>query len=1517
MSTCQLKKQPHDSVKLIIVSPKTYNMKNLLKLTFGFLFLCPMLQAQEQSVYGWLRYDTENQDEYGICQFTTDYPEDITIVHAYPQDAVACAGAFANGIYYVYLYETDGYNASPLSFNRIDLATGDITQIADYSAMPMLYADMTYDYSTQTMYALGKTEGTSTLLTVDLETGEYTEIGQMERYFLTLACSYDGHLYTVDYDEGVFWEVDKSTGSTTYIGSTWELPDDYLQSMEFDHETGQLFWAGNSRGYGFWDEINVETGEATQLGSLGNDAQVVGLYIPFHIASTQSPDTVSSFLATADPEGELQVELSWTNPTQNMAGESITTLTDIKITRNQQLIYQSGSTQAGASLSHTDKGMENGFSTYEIIAVNEHGESQAVSRTLFVGHDLPQAPSNIQASLQGQHINLSWEAPTIGINAGYVDWSSLQYDILRLPDSVSIARNLSDNRFTDTSIHTINSYSYLVYAKTADGLGQSAASNALIAGPAIEPPYFCNFGTEAEFALYTVVDANQDGYSWRRETTLDAAYYYYNEEDETIGGDDWLISPPLHFQANTPYRLSFKLQSYDESYPEKVAVYLGTDNTPQSQQLLLGDFTTSNASGEFSSHRIALPDTLPEGDYHIGFYCHSDPYMFILYVTDVQVEEIQEGIVTGIIQDGNGPVANVRVSVEGTDVETYSDENGSYSVSTLLEGLYTFVFEKQGYERKTQEIQVLSLQTTTQDISLEALLSFAVSGKIVNAEGHAVSHARIYMDGYMQDTAISGQDGSFLFEQVYVADNYQLRVYRYGLQADTLPFSVAEADLVIPDITLADKMLPPYQVQAELQDSTLEINWKEPVDSEVFRYDNGIHGGRLGNAEATANSVYGSVYRTPTTLTAVEWFTENYLLTHATVNVIVLDLDADGEPSSKVLYRQDNVPNQDKEWNRLELAEPLEAPNGYMLALSYEGHVGLGLDTGTMTFQEHVHCFSMDFEQGDFEYLEEHQIRRSLMIRGIGYLYGEDTLPYAGTERRYQVFRLTKDQMSEPGQWQTLASPTTELQMQDPAWPSLAQGQYLYAVQTLYGKDATASEACFSNTMDKDMNTDLIVSIRTNTPENEAEGALVSLLTADGDSILYNENANAEGQARFNGIPKGSYLLHIRLQGFENYASHILDLSSEKLYTQNINLKEYVVNPFNLEITEGDEPNERILRWNITDGLFDDFESHKDFAINSAGEIGWSYIDADGKPTSDINNVEFENSTAPKAFIIFNPYQTDPRLNMIDQQILPYSGEKFLAAFPSNPGPNDDYFISPALDYNQAFSLSFKAKSHSTAYGEELIQVGYSVSGNEADDFVWLNDNDTLALPMGDWQEYRYEMPAEARHTAIRCLSNDAFILMIDDVFVGIEPPQGIDPENIRRDLAFNLYLDSTLVESNVEANEFLFTGLEAGKHTAGVAAVFASTITPITAIEFEVKETGNESFDETLSRIRIWPNPATDRIRIEGEYERLSLYTLSGQKVTESEYTSELTIPGLRSGLYLLRIEKDGSSRIFKLSVR
>lgn len=78
-----------------------------LLVLLGFTLLSMTISAQTDSrdVYGWLRYDDYNQDEYGICKFKTDAADDIQPVWPYDQARVACAGAFAEGFYYVYLIE--------------------------------------------------------------------------------------------------------------------------------------------------------------------------------------------------------------------------------------------------------------------------------------------------------------------------------------------------------------------------------------------------------------------------------------------------------------------------------------------------------------------------------------------------------------------------------------------------------------------------------------------------------------------------------------------------------------------------------------------------------------------------------------------------------------------------------------------------------------------------------------------------------------------------------------------------------------------------------------------------------------------------------------------------------------------------------------------------------------------------------------------------------------------------------------------------------------------------------------------------------------------------------------------------------------------------------------------------------------------------------------------------------------------------------------------------------------------
>ena len=80
-----------------------------LLVLLGFTLLSMTISAQTDSrdVYGWLRYDDYNQDEYGICKFKTDAADDIQPVWPYDQARVACAGALPkDSIMFIYMRPT-------------------------------------------------------------------------------------------------------------------------------------------------------------------------------------------------------------------------------------------------------------------------------------------------------------------------------------------------------------------------------------------------------------------------------------------------------------------------------------------------------------------------------------------------------------------------------------------------------------------------------------------------------------------------------------------------------------------------------------------------------------------------------------------------------------------------------------------------------------------------------------------------------------------------------------------------------------------------------------------------------------------------------------------------------------------------------------------------------------------------------------------------------------------------------------------------------------------------------------------------------------------------------------------------------------------------------------------------------------------------------------------------------------------------------------------------------------------
>ena len=78
---------------------------------------------------------------------------------------------------------------------------------------------------------------------------------------------------------------------------------------------------------------------------------------------------------------------------------------------------------------------------------------------------------------------------------------------------------------------------------------------------------------------------------------------------------------------------------------------------------------------------------------------------------------------------------------------------------------------------------------------------------------------------------------------------------------------------------------------------------------------------------------------------------------------------------------------------------------------------------------------------------------------------------------------------------------------------------------------------------------------------------------------------------------------------------------------------------------------------------------------------------------------------------------------------------------------------------------------------------------------------------MGNWTEYKYTIPAEAKYITINCVSNNIFVFMVDDIFIGVELPEGVDLNNMKENISFEVYLDGEKINTTQQSN-YLFLSL-------------------------------------------------------------------------------------------------------------
>lgn len=247
----------------------------------------------EAQIYGQCSVDYNNENEGKWVSFSPFSPSNVTGLGKVNQELLNCA-EYVNGKIY-------GYDM----FNRYviqEFGTWIPVYTGATSAGTMAL-DMTFDYSTSTMYALIDTEY---LYVVDVDSGAMS-------YAVTLDCApiyciaatTEGQIYGLSYgydgSSTKLYRIDKTTGESTLVGDTGAYMSSSLQSMTYDHANGVMYWAQCYYTQGRLMQVNLENGMAAALGTIGGNCQICGLFAPYDEVISNEPVTSISFNHTELP----------------------------------------------------------------------------------------------------------------------------------------------------------------------------------------------------------------------------------------------------------------------------------------------------------------------------------------------------------------------------------------------------------------------------------------------------------------------------------------------------------------------------------------------------------------------------------------------------------------------------------------------------------------------------------------------------------------------------------------------------------------------------------------------------------------------------------------------------------------------------------------------------------------------------------------------------------------------------------------------------------------------------------------------------------------------------------------------------------------------------------------------------------------------------------------------------------------------------------------------------------------
>ena len=512
---------------------------------------------------------------------------------------------------------------------------------------------------------------------------------------LTMGFTPDGEMYCVGND-GELYSLDKYTGDARSVGTLGAIPTMYVQGMGYEPASACFLWmAVTQKGSGLY-AINPDDASTTLIEQLTQNEQAPSVFFLDNAAPAMAPAATTDLAFNFDGSS-TDGTITFTVPTTTYDGTPLSGNVIMRVWLDGEVLVNYATVAPGSTQSISSQVTNDNHYVY-VLFQNEGGFSPVNNLYVFAGYDTPLPVTNLTFTVEDGVSHLTWDAPTTGVNGGYLE--NLTYNVVRMPGNVLVADHQSACEFSETLPTKMERYYYIVTPFNADGKqGDEAISNAILTGSAFMPPYYDDFSDPSTRDLWTIINANNDASQWGSEYTWSFNEYNgcwgiytgpYNMGDDQDADDDYLVSPGIAIEEGISYALIVNMRNTFANYFERVSLMIGTDPNDPTTFTVLDSNEAYDVNGTLADWEVDF-QVEQSGTYYfaVRVYTHREDNASGVFVYSMAVNRLGKNEAPAevtdltIIPDEEGEmIADVNFTVPTTTL------NGNDLTGPLTANIY-------------------------------------------------------------------------------------------------------------------------------------------------------------------------------------------------------------------------------------------------------------------------------------------------------------------------------------------------------------------------------------------------------------------------------------------------------------------------------------------------------------------------------------------------------------------------------------------------------------------------------------------------------------------------------------------------------------------------------------------------------------------------------------------------------------------------------------------------------------